>query len=239
MDAESLYHQIGRIIETMPDFSGYMPLTTEQLVWLGRANALVAAAGNINSKVEFDLAAKNIQTAARHDAAKSITLLLYKALGEAELKAPPNVKGSFIPAGSSFDALAAITKLFREARTDILVVDPYLDDTALIDFGASVPDGVTLRLLSDQATVKDTLAPAAQRWIAQHGASRPLAVRLANAKMLHDRAVIIDSSTVWTLTQSLKDFARRSPAEIIRADDIAPLKIAAYEDIWKNATIIA
>jgi hypothetical protein len=30
----------------------------------------------------------------------------------------------------------------------------------------------------------------------------------------------------------LKDFAKRAPAEIIRADSIAALKVEAYEQIW-------
>jgi fructose-specific component phosphotransferase system IIB-like protein len=44
--------------------------------------------------------------------------------------------------------------------------------------------------------------------------------------------------TAYTLTQSLNAFAKRSPAEIIKADDTANLKIAAYEDIWGNSTVL-
>jgi hypothetical protein len=61
---------------------------------------------------------------------------------------------------------------------------------------------------------------------------------LAPAKALHDRAIFIDKTTAWTLTQSLKDFAKRSPAEIVRADDVAALKIDAYENIWAKAKIV-
>jgi hypothetical protein len=56
--------------------------------------------------------------------------------------------------------------------------------------------------------------------------------------MLHDRVILIDGTAAWTLTQSIKDFAKRSPAEIVRAEDTASLKIAAYEDIWKNSSVI-
>ena len=38
------------------------------------------------------------------------------------------------------------------------------------------------------------------------------------------------------LTQSLKDFAERSPGVIFKVDQaIADLKIPAYEDLWKAA----
>jgi len=58
-------------------------------------------------------------------------------------------------------------------------------------------------------------------------------------KTLHDRAIFVDKAKAWTLTQSLKDFAKRSPAEIVRADDTAALKIAAYEAIWATSKVIA
>jgi hypothetical protein len=164
-------------------------------------------------------------------------LVLYKVLASAELASPPGAQGAFIPVGNSFDAYAAVAKVMASAKRDVLIVDPYMDDTVLIDFGGTLPEMVKLRLLTDQATVKPSLAPAAGRWKSQHS-SRPLEVRLASAKALHDRAIFIDGNEAWTVTQSLKDLAKRSPAEIVRADDIAPLKIASYEDIWSKSTAV-
>jgi hypothetical protein len=66
-----------------------------------------------------------------------------------------------------------------------------------------------------------------------------LAVRLAAPRSLHDRAIFIDGRVAWTLTQSLKDLASRSPAEIIRSDDTAGLKIPAYESVWAAAEVVA
>jgi hypothetical protein len=164
-------------------------------------------------------------------------LVLYKVLASAELASPPGAQGAFIPVGNSFDAYAAVAKVMSSAKHDVFVVDPYMDDTVLIDFGGTLADSVTLRLLTDQATAKPSLAPAAARWKAQYS-SRPLEVRLASPKALHDRAIFIDGMEAWTVTQSLKDLAKRSPAEIVRADEIASLKIASYEEIWSKATIV-
>ena len=166
-------------------------------------------------------------------------LVLYKALASAELKAPASAQGAFIPAGNRFDAFAALTKVLQTATIDALIVDPYMDETVLTDFAGAVPGSVTLRLLADQASVKPSLEPAGKMWVAQHGTTRPLGVRLAAPKTLHDRAIFIDRTTAWILTQSLKDFAKRSPAEIVRADDTASLKIsAAYEAAWSAATVV-
>jgi hypothetical protein len=238
MDAEALYRQLGRIIETAPDFTGYEPLTQDHLLWMGRAHALVRASGDTSAQVEFELASRGVQGALRHDSIKQLMLVLYKVLGTAELNAPPSARGAFIPVGNSFDAFAAITKVLLTATTDILLVDPYMDETALTDFGSCSAAGVMLRLLADDSSVKSSLAPAAARWVSQHGANRPLGVRLAPARALHDRAIFIDRKTGWILTQSLKDFAKRSPAELVRADDTASLKIAAYESIWQGSKIV-
>jgi hypothetical protein len=86
--------------------------------------------------------------------------------------------------------------------------------------------------------VKPTLRPAATRWVAQYGLNRPLQVKLAPARTLHDRLIAVDDSTVWVLTQSLNAFATRSPASIVRVDDqTAALKIAAYADVWPKAAV--
>jgi hypothetical protein len=67
-------------------------------------------------------------------------------------------------------------------------------------------------------------------------ATRPLEIRLAPARSLHDRLIIVDGAQAWTLTQSLKDFAARSPATIVKVDgETAGLKICAYDAIWRGA----
>jgi len=89
-------------------------------------------------------------------------MALYKVLAGAELKAPAAAQGAFIPAGNRFDAFSAITKVLQSAKHDVFIVDPYLDETVMTVFGGSVPDGITLRLLSDEASVKASLTPAAK-----------------------------------------------------------------------------
>src|SRR5262249_39532378 len=88
-EPEVLYRQIGRLIETAPDFSGLGDLNAEQLRWLGRARALVVASNDPAQNIEFDFAAKVMQSARRGDAAQTIMRVLYNALASAELKAPP------------------------------------------------------------------------------------------------------------------------------------------------------
>lgn len=115
-----------------------------------------------------------------------------------------------------------------------------MDATVLTDFAPLAAEGVTIRLLSDSFTTKATaLQPATGRWAQQYGAARPVQARLTAPRKLHDRLIVIDSTRVWSLTQSLKDFAGRSHAGINRVDgDAGKLKIDAYGQIWDDATQI-
>jgi hypothetical protein len=237
MEPELLYRQLGRLLETMPAFPTRSPLRPDHHQWLGRANALMKQTGDTRDFMDMSVA-MGLMVAHRDAALEQMKIALYRALAVAELNAPASAKGAFIPVGSSFDAFAALAKVFESATTDVFIVDPYMDEAALTEFGGIVPAGATLRLLADQEGHKSTLQSAVMKWVAQYGTARPLAVRLAPSRILHDRAIFIDGKTAWTLTQSLKDFAKRSPAEIVRADDTAALKIAAYESIWNSATVI-
>jgi integrase len=148
-------------------------------------------------------------------------------------------EGHFIGAGDVLDAYTAMGKVLGTAKVDVLIVDPYMDEKAVTDFAPLVSQGVTIRLLADAQGGKPTLGPAAKRWATQYGSAHPLEVRVAAARSLHDRLIVIDEQEAWILTQSLKDFAARSPASIVRVDrQIAEMKIAAYEALWLGAQAV-
>jgi hypothetical protein len=237
LDPESLYRQLGRLLETMPDFYSGAGWTTDVHKWVARADALVMASGDTRDQIEWRAATSALELQP-HTSISQMIRILHRVLAAAELKAPASAQGAFIPVGNSFDAFAALAKLLQTATRDVFIVDPYMDETVLTEFGTAVPAGVMLRLLSDRADHKPTLSPAATKWVAQYARQRPLAVRLAPPKALHDRAIFIDSTSAWLLTQSLKDFAKRSPAEIVRANDTATLKIDAYEAMWNVAAVV-
>lgn len=212
----------------------------EVMQWLGRAASLV---GEVNATaydlVQLTTAIDALQSAAWEGAIKQIFTIVYRAQAKCEIQLPSGSGGAFIPVGNAFDAFAALSNILQSAKVDVMIVDPYMDESALTEFGLTVPSGIALRLMADEASYKPSLAPAAAKWAAQYGNTRPVEVRLAPSKALHDRAIFIDRSGAWTLTQSLKDFAKRSPAEIVRADDTASLKISAYEQLWASSKPIA
>ena len=233
---ENLYYQFGRLLQDMPELTNNPSIESQQ--WLGRAYAAVSETGDTLDSMSFKLAINRLSSANWLSAAHEIRAIIFRGFAVTEFAIPFGLKGTFIPIGNTFDAFSALTKLFKSANQDIFIVDPYLDETILTEYGSTVPEQISFRLLADKSDYKTSLKTAGEKWILQYPSTRPLEIRLANSKLLHDRSVFLDKNQAWSLSQSIKDFAKKSPAEIINAKDTASLKIPAYEEIWQNATIL-
>jgi hypothetical protein len=243
IDPESLYRQLGQLVADTPaDLAGSGPISADTHRWLGRAAALIEAqpkdAGATVDWAGFTVCSDGLTSHLRQGHVHRIMAILHRALARAELNAPAGVRGAFVAVGAEFDALQAIGKVLREATKDVLFVDAYMDATVLTDFAVLAPEGVLIRLLTDGFYTKSaTMQPPTERWTTQYGAKRRLEVKLTAPRLLHDRLIIVDTGArVWSLTQSLKDFAARSPASVLRVEgDLARLKVEAYEQMWVNA----
>src|SRR5262249_33821511 len=141
--------------------------TAEQQQWLARARALIYETGELTLRTGFAQVIGHINGPGRMNMLPLIMQNLYDALALAAVNALPSAQGAVIPVKNSFDAFAAINRILQSATSDVLIVDPYLDETILTEFGGSILGSVPLRLLSDQATVKPSLAPAAKAWVEQ------------------------------------------------------------------------
>jgi hypothetical protein len=234
LSAEAAYGQLRLLIASAPPDLYASQRTPETQLWMGRVSALIQ--DTLGSAAKMKLG--DYQTKLRSDifgpaAVSDIMGLLYEALALVELELPADAQGSFIAAGNVFDALVAVTKIFAIAKKDLLIIDPYLDEKILIEFAQLASEGVNIRLLTDSSGVKPTLAPAAAKWKQQFLSKRPLQVRLAAARTLHDRLVLIDRRDVWTLGQSFNALAARAHTSFGKVDEeTARLKIVAYDDIW-------
>ncbi len=244
MEPEALYRQLGALMADPPNLRSITdtfetpPIT---LKWLGRISAIVEQSGNFAAASELNIATQGLlRTQGGSTYSSQIWLCLNKELARLELKVPASASGTFVASGSAYDAAAAISRVLSLAKLRVLIVDAYMSETVLSDFAVLVPERVEVALLTDSASVKPGLEPMAARWITQHGDARPLSVRLASPKSLHDRLIFLDDTDAWILTQSLKDFANRSPATIQRTDpDLAKLKLEAYSSLWNASAPLA
>ena len=232
---EAIYLQLGALVAEMPDLA-HGPITPDMNRWLGQAALLVELANcDIATVITLKVAAQKLQSVLREQNAQTIAVIVHQALAKAELSAPAASQGAFITAGSTFDAISVIGKALSEAKADVLMVDPYADHKVLEAYAILAEEGVLVRLLAKSGRV-NLLKPAAEAWVKQFGQTRPLAVRLVPAQRLHDRLIVVDGKTVWTLGQSFNELAERAHTTLVRVpQEIGAEKIAAYDAMWALA----
>lgn len=242
MTHEELYGHFSNLIQTMPNLSEYRTNQADNDRWLAKAYALVEERGAAADVVEFRNAYKNFATHSvvhtRHGA-EAVTAIVLRNFAALELKVAPAIQGSFIPVGSPLDAYKILVSIFATANKKVLIVDPYMDDKIITEFLNTTPEKIEIQLLSDEATSRPELKVAGDKWVKQYGDKRPLTMKLAPPRALHDRLILVDDVSVWVVSQSFKDLAKRSPASIVQSDkETAALKVAAYNQMWKDSKTI-
>ena len=108
LSPEELYLQLGNLAAEMPDLA-HCPITPEVNRWFGRACALVEEVGL--EVVTLKVAWQNLSGPLREMNARTIASALHHALAKVELIAPARVQGSFIAAGNTLDAYAAVGRV--------------------------------------------------------------------------------------------------------------------------------
>jgi hypothetical protein len=220
----------------MPDLA-HGPITHETNAWLGRAFALVEQAmGELQAAILM-VACQHLNGPLREQNAQTVASYVYQALAKAELEAPARVQGAFIAAGHTLDAYAVVGRVLGMAKQSVLMVDPYADFKIVTEYAVLAPENVAVQILTDATSHKSTLKPAAEKWSQQFGQTRaPLEIRLAPSGSLHDRLIILDGATVYTLGQSFNRLAERAHTSSVRVDDeTGGEKIAAYLKMWQAA----
>ena len=111
----------------------------------------------------------------------------------------PPAEGIFYD-GQIFDAYAFVSDLIRSARKRIILIDNYIDDSALMML-AKREEGVTAEIVTRRVTEALTLD------LERHNRQYP-PVDVRECDRYHDRFLIIDD-TVYHLGASLKDLGKK------------------------------
>jgi hypothetical protein len=103
--------------------------------------------------------------------------------------------------GQIFDAYNFVAEIIRTARTSIIIIDNYVDDTVLTHL-TKRNDGVDVTIFTK--TISKQLALDLKKFNSQYS---PIDIR--EFKNSHDRFMIIDDKTVYHFGASLKDLGKK------------------------------
>ena len=229
--------ELRALIERSPDLQTCNLHDPPIQRWLGQAYAAVEASGDRLEAIQFRTRSDGLDSPIRNQNAAALRGMLQRLLARLESKLP-TLGAAFLAKGDLWAAFTLISDIFGQAKSDLLVVDPYLSDSILREYAERLTEGVTLRLLTTKNKHTTLLTVAAEKWRATHQ-NRPLDVRVSPYPSIHDRIIAVDKREVWIVTQSLKDLATNAPATVTRFDeDLTPRKLDAYEQIWAQASSV-
>lgn len=151
---------------------------------------------SINQRVE-ELEKRVVRKLTAHD--KQLEELTNKADFFVRTSLPP-VEGIFFD-GQIFDAYAFATNLIKSARSSIILIDNYIDESVLLMLSKRIA-GVTATIYTRQIT------PQLQLDLTRHNNQYP-PIDINAYQCAHDRFVIIDNADVYHIGASLKDLGKK------------------------------
>ena len=236
---EQLRALLEQTISAAPSLGFQVALTAEDERWLARAETLIEASGSLPDLVDFRVARGNL--GGYSHSRERIMAPLLNAYERVELHSPATGQGRFIPPGETWNGYAALVKIIQPPSADLLIIDRYLNGGIFIDLMPQTNASNLVRCLTVKGQYSGGLEAAAHKWQADNiAAKHPVEVRCAPDNSLHDRAIIVDMTDVWLVSQSLKDIGAKSPATVTKADtELAGLKMAHYDALWHASAKLA
>lgn len=144
------------------------------------------------------------------------------------------VRELFFPGQSQHDAYVEIRAIVQRAKAQIVIIDPYIDQTILTLLSTCAKPGMSIQILTSD--LPSDFALEAKKWLAQHsGAS--LEVRATRA--FHDRFVAIDNTSCWHIGSSIKDAGQRAFMLSELEDDYNKVALMAhFAKSWSTAAAV-
>jgi hypothetical protein len=155
---------------------------------------------------------------------------LRSSIAELEMSLPEAVVRGAYDAGDEYAFYRDLKDMIVGAKTEIFIVDNYLNTEFFDLYAAAVRPGIRFRIMTDQ--VRGNLEAVAKKYAASYG------LELRSSQEVHDRHIFIDNRC-WTVGQSIKDAARKKPTYMVEmSDGLVSMLRPIYEGIWVKAAVI-
>jgi hypothetical protein len=221
-----------------PDFNFSKIDSPVHLEWLGKAVALVSKWNRHEADLlQIQINSINPLFGLTGNGLTGIFTRIYKAISDLEFSARPT-RGEVFAPSAVYDFFRALREQILSAQQSILIVDPYMDAEAFDKYCHDVPTSIAVRLLikTNRDGTPSQYLKGLKGAVGLFNKTYEASVEIRQTGDLHDRILLIDSSKVWVIGQSIKDAANESPTYFIPLDGVtASLKREHYERIWTNA----
>jgi hypothetical protein len=137
----------------------------------------------------------------------------------------------FIPKGEVYTAYRAIKDIMIQARMEILVIDPYVDED-LLDMFASLDSSVKIRVLTEH--LKGDFKLAYRKLMQQRGG-----IEVRCSTQFHDRFVVLDGQACYQLGGSINHAGAKATTIGKKSDAMRDSVIAEADKAWTSASPVS
>ena len=133
----------------------------------------------------------------------------------------------FIPKGEVYTAYRTIMGIMSEARSEILVIDPYVNED-LLDMFASLDASVSIRVLTEH--LKGNFKAAFRKLQQQRGG-----IEVRCSSQFHDRFIVVDGRSCHQLGGSINHAGAKATVIGVKSDAIRDRVVAEAATAWSLA----
>jgi hypothetical protein len=136
----------------------------------------------------------------------------------------------FIPKGEVYTAFRKIMEIIQQARTDIIVIDPYADEVVL-DMFSALPASVSIKLLTTHT--KPTFILACKKLYQQRGN-----LQVRTSSHFHDRFIVLDGVACYQSGCSFNHAGAKATVIAKQQDQVRDKVKEEFDSAWLSATPI-
>lgn len=132
--------------------------------------------------------------------------------------------------GERAKALRLIYSIMQNAKTSLVIIDPYLDNS-IYDYITSLEPKVAFKILTNENNLKPIFVKTAKELLDEHWN-----IVVKSNTNYHDRYIIVDDTDIWTLGSSIKNAGDKEHTivRITNAGEIKRIK-EVYNASWEDS----
>ena len=134
----------------------------------------------------------------------------------------------FISKGQVYTAFRIVQRIFQQARSSVIVIDPYVDEQVL-DHVVALDPGINVQIITEH--VKGNFKMAYHKLLRQRG---NLETRVA--AHFHDRFIILDKAACYQLGSSINNLGGKATVIDRKSALVRDKTLSEFATLWTGAT---
>ncbi len=134
----------------------------------------------------------------------------------------------FVSKGEVYTAFRALQRIFQQARSAVVIIDPYVDEQAL-DHVAALDSSIKVQLITEH--IKGNFKAAYTKLLQQRG---NLEARVAD--YFHDRFIILDGAACYQLGSSINHLGAKATVIDRKSGTVRDKILSDFARLWPGST---